>query len=92
MLAALMSIMLNTFDRFILTYFVSKEDVAVYTTGYSIGSMTNAFILVPFTLAFNMIFWKKIEEDNFKRFMTKSSTYLFFAMIIISLVITYFMS
>ncbi len=92
MLAALLSIMLNTFDRFILTYFVSKEDIAVYTTGYSIGSMTNAFILAPFTLAFNMIFWKKIEEENFRRFMTKSSTYLFFAMIVISLVITYFMS
>ena len=92
MLAALLSIMLNTFDRFILTYFVSKEDIAIYTTGYSIGSMTNAFILAPFTLAFNMIFWKKIEEENFRRFMTKSSTYLFFAMIMISLIITYFMS
>jgi O-antigen/teichoic acid export membrane protein len=91
MLAALLSIMLNTFDRFILTYFVSKEEIAIYTTGYSIGSMTNAFILAPFTLAFNMIFWKKIEEVNFRRFMTKSSTYLFFSMIIISLIITYFL-
>jgi len=48
-------------------------------------------LAAPFTLAFNMIFWKKIEEVNFRRFMTKSSTYLFFSMIIISLIITYFL-
>ncbi|MEO6695994.1 MAG: oligosaccharide flippase family protein, partial [Ignavibacteria bacterium] len=81
MLAMLLSLLLNTSDRFILTHFVSKLDVAIYTTGYSIGSITNAFILSPFTLAINIIFWKKINDDNFKRFMTKSSTYLFSAMI-----------
>ena len=50
MIAMLMSLMLNTVDRFILTDFVSKQDVAVYTISYSIGSVTNAFILSPFTL------------------------------------------
>jgi len=90
MLAMLVSLMLNTVDRFILSDFVSKTDVAIYTTGYSLGSVTNAFILSPFTLAINVIFWKKIDEDNFRRFMTKSSTYLFTGMIFVSLVISLF--
>ncbi|MFZ1322780.1 MAG: oligosaccharide flippase family protein [Ignavibacteria bacterium] len=90
MLAMLLSILLNSVDRFLLNDFVSKQQVAVYTTGYSIGSFTNAFIIAPFTLAINVIFWNKINDDNFRRFMTKSSTYLFFGMILTSLVITYF--
>ncbi|MBK9331568.1 MAG: oligosaccharide flippase family protein [Ignavibacteria bacterium] len=90
MLAMLLSIMLNSVDRFLLNDFVSKQQVAVYTTGYSIGSFTNAFIVAPFTLAINVIFWNKINDANFRRFMTKSSTYLFFGMILTSLVITYF--
>ena len=89
MIAMLMSLLLNTVDRFILTDFVSKQDVAVYTIGYSIGSVTNAFILSPFTLAINVIFWKKLNDDNFRRFMTKSSTYLFTAMIFASIIISF---
>lgn len=89
MLAMLTSILLNSVDRFILNDYVSKLDVAVYTTGYSIGSVTNAFILTPFYLAIQIIFWKKINDDNFRRFMTKSSTYLFFVMIFVSLIINF---
>lgn len=89
MLAMLTSLLLNSVDRFILSDYVSKLDVAVYTTGYSIGSVTNAFILTPFNLAIQIIFWKKINDDNFRRFMTKSSTYLFFSMIFISLVLSF---
>jgi O-antigen/teichoic acid export membrane protein len=89
MLAGLLSLLLNTVDRFILSGFVSKEEVAIYTIGYGIGSVANAFILAPFTLAINVIFWKKIKEDNFKRFMTKSSTYLFSTMIFISVIISF---
>lgn len=90
MLAMLVSLLLNTVDRFILSEYVSKLDVAIYTTGYSLGSITNAFMLSPFTLAINVIFWKKINDDNFGRFMTKSSTYLFSAMIFASLIISLF--
>ena len=88
MLAMLTSILLNSVDRFILTDYVSKTEVAIYTTGYSVGSVTNAFVLTPFYLAIQIIFWKKINDDNFRRFMTKTSTYLFFVMISISLIIT----
>jgi len=88
MIAMLLSLLLNSIDRFILADFVTKEQVAIYTIGYSIGSITNAFILAPYTLAINVIFWKKINDANFRRFMTKSSTYLFFTMIFSALIIS----
>jgi O-antigen/teichoic acid export membrane protein len=90
MTAMVLSLLLNSVDRFILVYFVTKEQVAIYTTAYSIGSVTNAFILAPYTLAMNVIFWKKLDDDNFKRFMTKSSTYLFFIMMFSALIISFF--
>lgn len=88
MAAMLFSILLNTVDRFVLTDYVSLQDVAIYTTGYSIGSVTNAFILTPFIMAINFIYLKKISDDNFGRFMTKTSTYLFSGMIFISLILS----
>lgn len=91
MIAMVLSLLLNSVDRFILVDFVTKQQVAIYTIAYSIGSVTNAFILSPYTLAMNVIFWKKLEDDNFKRFMTKSSTYLFFSMIFSALIISFFM-
>lgn len=90
MVAMVLSLLLNSIDRFILSDFVAKQEVAIYTIGYSIGSITNAFILAPYTLAMNVIFWKKIGDSNFDRFMTKSSTYLFFGMIFSGLVISMF--
>lgn len=91
MIAMLLSLLLNSIDRFIQTDFVDKQQIAVYTIGYGFGSVTNAFILAPFSLAINVIFWKKINDANFRRFMTKSSTYLFFAMILSSLFLVMFM-
>jgi len=90
MIAMVLSLLLNSIDRFILVDFVSKQQVAIYTVAYSIGSVTNAFILSPYTLAMNVIFWKKLGDNNFGRFMTKSSTYLFFSMIFSALLISFF--
>ena len=86
MLYAMMSILLNTVDRYILVYFVSKEQIAIYTQGYAIGSLTNALIVAPFTLAFSGIFFKKVGEENSARYFTKMSTYLYLTMIFVSLV------
>lgn len=90
MIAMVFSLLLNSIDRFILVDFVSKQQVAVYTIAFSIGSITNAFILSPYTLAMNVIFWKKLQDENFNRFMTKSSTYLFFTMIFSALLISFY--
>lgn len=83
---AILSMALNTLDRFILPFFVSKDLVGVYTLGYGIGSLTNFLVVMPFSLAFSGIFYKKVNEENSARYFTKMSTYLFFTMVFVSLV------
>lgn len=90
MLASLLAMLLNTVDRYILVDFVTKSQIGIYTIGYSIGSVTNFFIVSPFVLAFNVISWKKFTDENSARFFTKSATYLYFAMTFFSLLISLF--
>ena len=59
--------------------------VGVYTVGYSVGSLTNFLVVMPFSLAFSGLFYKKVNEENAERYFTKMSTYLFFAIIFVSL-------
>lgn len=83
---AILSMLLNTVDRYILADYVSKEQIGIYTLGYSVGSLTNSLVLVPFSLAFSGIFYKKVKEENAERYFTKMATYLFFTMIFVSLI------
>jgi O-antigen/teichoic acid export membrane protein len=82
---AILSMLLNTVDRFILTSYVSMDMVGVYTVGYSVGSLTNFLVVMPFSLAFSGLFYKKVNEENAERYFTKMSTYLFFTIIFVSL-------
>ncbi len=84
-LYAILAMLLNTVDRYILAEYISKEQVAVYTLGYSVGSLTNSLIIVPFSLAYTGIFYRKVTEPNAERYFTKIATYLFFTMIFVSL-------
>jgi O-antigen/teichoic acid export membrane protein len=84
-LYAILSMFLNTIDRYILVGFVSKEQIELYGLGYSVGSLTNSLIIMPFSLAYTAIFYRKVNEPNAERYFTKIATYLFFAMIFVSL-------
>lgn len=90
MAATLLAMLLNTVDRYILAGYVTKDDVGIYTIGYSIGSVANFFIVSPFVLAFNVIGIKKYKDGDSSRFFTKSATYLYFVMIFISLIFSLF--
>jgi len=85
-LYALLSMFLNTVDRYILVAYVPKEQIEIYGLGYSVGSLTNALIIMPFSLAYTAIFYRKVNEPNAERYFTKIATYLFFAMIFVSLI------
>ncbi|CAN5644674.1 oligosaccharide flippase family protein [soil metagenome] len=89
-LAAISAMLLNTADRFILDLYQPKDTVAIYTVGYSVGSIINSLVLMPFNLALVGIFWKKAEEDNSERYFTKTTTYLFFTMILVSLIVSFY--
>ena len=88
MLATLVSTLLNQSDRYILGYLTNSAEVGIYGLGYNICGIINLLIISPFTLAFSVISWKKLKDDNAKRFYTKNVTYLFFAVIYFSIAIS----
>lgn len=75
MLASFVSMMLSGQDRFILGYLTDSTEVGLYGLGYNIAGILNFIIVAPFAMAFPVIFWKKLEDENGPRFFTKTVTY-----------------
>lgn len=90
MIASLVITLLNQVDRYILGYISGLKDVGTYGLAYNISGLINFLIISPFSLAFTVLSWKKLKDDNAKRFFTKTVTYLFLAVIYVSLIIALF--
>jgi O-antigen/teichoic acid export membrane protein len=90
MIATLLSTLLNQSDRYILGYLTNSAEVGVYGLGYNICGLMIILIISPFSLAFSVVFWKKLRDENAKRFFTKSVTYLFFAVVYLSIFVSLF--
>lgn len=90
MFASLVMALLNQVDRYILGSFTGLKDVGIYGLAYNISGLINFLVVSPFTLAFTVLSWKKLNDNNAKRFYTKTITYLFLAVIYISLIIALF--
>lgn len=90
MLASFVITLLNQADRYILGYFTNLDDVGIFGLAGNISGLINFLIISPFSLAFTVLSWKKLGDENAKRFYTKSITYLFLAVIYISVIIALF--
>lgn len=90
MAASLVVTLLNQADRYILGSIAGLIDVGIYGLAYNISGLVNFLVVSPFSLAFTVISWKKLKDENAKRFFTKTVTYLFFAVIFISLIVALF--
>ncbi len=90
MLSSLAGMLLIQIDRYILGYLTNSSEVGIYGLGYNICGITNFIIISPFSLAFTVICWKKLNDENAKRFYTKLVTYLFFAIIYFGLFLSLF--
>lgn len=90
MLAAVFSTLLNQSDRYIIGFLKDSAQVGLYGLAYNICGVLNFFVIGPFSLAFTVISWKKLNDENGKRFFTKSVTYLFFGVIYLALILSLF--
>ena len=90
MFASLVITLLNQADRYILGNLTNLKDVGIYGLSYNISGLINFLVVSPFSLAFTVISWKKLKDANAKRFYTKQITYLFLAVIYISMIIALF--
>jgi len=91
MLASLVITLLNQADKYILGYLTNLVNVGIYGLAYNISGLLNFLVISPFSLAFTVISWKKLNDVNSKRFYTKTITYLFLAVTFTALVLSLFM-
>lgn len=90
MAASLIMTLLNQVDRYILGHLTNLTNVGIYGLAYNISGLINFLIISPFSLAFTVLAWKKLNDENAKRFYTKTTTYLFLAVTYFSLIIALF--
>lgn len=93
MLTGIASNLLNSANRFILGFVGTSDEVGLFSLASNISGLITFLFISPFQLAFNVIFWQKLKDENAGRFYTKSVTYSFlvyvWAAIDISLLIPY---
>jgi O-antigen/teichoic acid export membrane protein len=90
MVAGLILTLLNQIDRYILSYLTDLSKVGIFGLANGISGLVNFLIISPFVLSFTVISWKKLNDENAKRFYTKTVTYLFLSVIYISIFISLF--
>lgn len=88
MLSSLAGMLLIQVDRYILGYLTDSREVGIYGLGYNICGIINFVIISPFSLAFLIISWKKLSDENAKRFYTKTITYLFYIVLFFSIILS----
>lgn len=90
MAASFVMTLLNQIDKYILGNLTSLTNVGIYGLAYNISGLINFLIVSPFSLAFTVLSWKKLKDDNAGRFYTKAITYLFLSVIYVSVIISLF--
>ena len=69
---------LNVGDRYILGYLSSMKVVGIYSLGYKFANLVDTMFIKSFRTAFLPKAWKKLQEENAKRFYAKLLTYFVF--------------
>jgi O-antigen/teichoic acid export membrane protein len=90
MLSSLAGMLLIQIDRYIIGVLTDSREVGIYGLGYNICGLLNFFIISPYSLAFTVMCWKKLNDENAKRFYSKSVTYLFFAVVYSAIILSIF--
>ena len=67
---------LNYLDRFILNYYVTLEEVGLYTLAYQFGMLVNILLIGPLKRLWGPVFLSAKDDDNFSRFCAKTLTYV----------------
>ncbi len=65
---------LNLSDRYILQAVEGASAVGVYSLGYTVGLMINAFAVAPFTLAWGAAYWEMAREEDVRRSFARVMT------------------
>ncbi len=88
-LAMVGDLLLNTVGSFFLGKFDSYEEVATYTMAFKIAQISLIVLIIPFQLAYEPYVYSNIDNPELKIKISKITTYLMLAFLLLSLVIVY---
>lgn len=66
---------LNFSDRYIINAVVGELAVGQYSAGYTLGLVTNAFAIAPFTLAWGATYWEIAEQPDARATIARVLTF-----------------
>ena len=75
MLAAVSSVLLNTIDRYSLNYLADLDAVGDYTLAFRIANTIKVVVISSIQLSLVPLFFKKLNDVDLKRFISKSMNY-----------------
>jgi O-antigen/teichoic acid export membrane protein len=75
----------DTSAIYFLSYFQGLEDVAIYSLGYKIASITGIVLILPFELAYEPFVYANKDRPDIQRMISRLLTYLMFSFIFVSL-------
>ncbi len=82
MIAGAVAASISVLDRFVLNSRSGLEEVGLYSLGYKISSLLKVFVIGSISMAITPIIFRKIEDEDNKRFYTKTMTYYGFVMMV----------
>jgi O-antigen/teichoic acid export membrane protein len=90
MLAAVSSVLLNTFDRYSLNFLSDLDSVGTYTLAFRIANSIKVVVITSIQLSLVPIFFKKLEDSDHKRFIAKSMNYSTFIVMLFVMFLSMF--
>ena len=90
MLAAVSSVLLNTFDRYSLNYLTNLDTVGTYTLAFRIANTIKVVVITSIQLSLVPILFKKLGDPDHKRFIAKSMNYSAFIVMLFILFLSLF--
>ncbi|MCW8848558.1 MAG: oligosaccharide flippase family protein, partial [Melioribacteraceae bacterium] len=82
-------LIINTWGNFLLGYFRSLDDVAIYSLAFKIASISIMVLIGPFQMAYEPYIFKNKNSKDLETIIPKVTTYILFAFIVISFGILY---
>ncbi|NLT49584.1 MAG: oligosaccharide flippase family protein [Ignavibacteria bacterium] len=75
-------LIMTNIDKYVIKFILGDSDVGLYTLGFRVASLINIVFIQSFQLGYLPYAYKKLNENNAKRFYSKVLTYY-------TLIITY---
>lgn len=89
-LSSLLLSLMGNVDKYIIKFILGDAAVGIYTIGFRIASLINVVFIQSFQLGYLPYAFKKLNDDNAKRFYSKVLTYYTLILTLTVLIISLF--